>query len=86
LSHLSDVPPDTVIDLGSWDGDGLANAMRGSKAAELPWWQLVPMDRFVALIFRALRTRKDDKVMRALAGFLAQLVRSVGTCPRTPRG
>jgi hypothetical protein len=76
LSHLSDVPPDTVIDLGSWDGDGLANAMRGSKAAELPWWQLVPMDRFVALIFRALRTRKDDKVMRALAGFLAQLVRT----------
>jgi hypothetical protein len=76
LCHLSDVPPDTIIDLGSWEGGALANAMRGSKAAELPWWQLIPMDKFVALIFRAIGMRKDDQVMRSLTGFLAQIVRS----------
>jgi hypothetical protein len=77
LSHLSDVPPDTIIDLGSWEGEALANAMRGSKAAELPWWQLIPMDKFVALIFTAIGMRKDDQVMRSLTGFLAGFAMTV---------
>jgi hypothetical protein len=50
--------------------------MRNTKAAEIPWWQLAPMNRFVSLIFRALQVRTDDKVLRVLPGFLAQLASS----------
>ncbi len=54
LTLLADVPSDTIIDLDSWDGIALVGAMRDAEAAEIPWWQLVPMNRFVSLIFRAL--------------------------------
>ena len=61
LSHLADVPTDTTIDLDSWDGIALAGAMRNTKAAEIPWWQLAPMNRFVSLVFRALEVRKEGQ-------------------------
>ncbi len=76
LTLLADVPTDTTIDLDSWDGIALAGAMRNVKAAEIPWWQLAPMIRFVSFIFMALKVRKDDKVTRILPGFLVQLASS----------
>jgi hypothetical protein len=70
---LKDIPPSTTIDLGHWDGIALAAAMRSSKAAELPWWMMASVDRFVGLIFAATKLRKDEPVMRTMPGFLAQL-------------
>ena len=70
LTLLVDVPSDTTIDLDSWDGIALVGAMRDAKAAEIPWWQLAPMNRFVSLIFGALQFRNDDEVLRFLPGFL----------------
>ncbi len=70
---LNDIPPSTTIDLGHWDGITLAAAMRSSKAAELPWWMMASVDRFVGLIFAATKLRKDEPVKRTMPGFLAQL-------------
>ena len=74
---LHHIPTSTTIDLGQWDGNSLATAMRCSKAADTPWWLIASIDRFVVLIFAAIKLRKDDEpVMRIMPGFLAQLALS----------
>lgn len=73
---LSNDPFDTTFDLGTWDGPTLVRAIRESKAAELPWWKLDAMNKFVAQVFRAVNSRKDETVLKLLPGFLAQLALS----------
>ena len=76
VSDLSNDPFDTTFDLGTWDGPTLVRAIRESKAAELPWWKLDAMNKFVAQVFRAVNSRKDETVLKLLPGFLAQLALS----------
>ena len=76
LPQLSYVPCNGLISLGSWDGLMLVKTMRWIMRNRFAWWRSIAVNRFVSLLFRAVDSRKDERVLRAaLPGFLVQLAR-----------